>query len=105
MDNEAVDSALILENELKRRVREVVDEVVRDVVRKVLAERLAEAKEHMLMEVSIAIGKTIRAASAEERKPLWEYTPEELHLKRGDIEEMQAKHMISGFPGKGITNG
>ena len=80
MDNEAVDSAIILENEIRRRVREAVNEVVKDVVKQALDKELAKAKEHMMMEISIAVGRTIRSASDEGRKVLWEYTPEEMGL-------------------------
>ena len=85
MTNQETDTALILENELARRVREVMNSVVSDVVRNEMREQLAKQKESMLMEISITIGKHLRLIEAEERKPLWESTPEEFGLTHEDL--------------------
>jgi len=91
MTNQETDTALILENELKRRVREVVREVVGDIVRKEMRDQFAKQKESMLMEVSITVGKHLRLIENEGRKPLWEATPEEFGLTR----EALNSHMLS----------
>lgn len=80
MTNQETDTALILENELKRRVREVVAQVAADIVRKEMREEFRKQKEAMLMEVSITVGKHLRLIENEGRKPLWEATPEEFGL-------------------------
>lgn len=85
MTNQETDTALILENELKRRVREVVQGIVGDIVRKEMREEFAKQKECMLMEVSIAVGKNLQVIENEGRKPLWEATPEEFGLTSGEL--------------------
>jgi hypothetical protein len=90
MTNQEADTALILENELTRRVREVVRGIVRDVVSEQMSEKFAQQKEAMLMEVSITVGKHLRLIENEGRKPLWEATPEEFGLT---IENLNS-HMI-----------
>lgn len=80
MTNQETDTALILENELTRRVREVVRGIVKDVVAEQMANKFAEQKQAMLMEVSIAVGKNLQLIENEGRKPLWEATPEEFGL-------------------------
>ncbi len=90
MTNQEADTALILENELTRRVREVVRGVAYDIVRKEMREEFTKQKEAMLMEVSITVGKHLRLIENEGRKPLWEATPEEFGLT---IENLNS-HMI-----------
>jgi hypothetical protein len=91
MTNQETDTALILENELKRRVREVVGQVAQEIVRKEMREMFIQQKESMLMEVSITVGKHLRLIENEGRKPLWEATPEEFGLTR----EALNSHMLS----------
>lgn len=85
MTNQETDTALILENELKRRVKEVVRQVAHEIVRKEMREEFAKQKETMLMEVSITVGKHLRLIENEGRKPLWEATPEEFGLTQQDL--------------------
>jgi hypothetical protein len=80
MTNQETDTALILENELKRRVKEVVERVVVNIVGKVIHEELNKYKAEMMMEISIAVGKTLQVVENEGRKPLWDSTPEEFGL-------------------------
>ena len=80
MDNEQTDTALILENELKRRVSEVVHEVVRRQVKEVVEREVAQAKSNMMTEMSVTIGKMLQLIEKEDRKPLWESTPAEFGL-------------------------
>ena len=91
MTNQETDTALILENELKRRVREVVGQVAQEIVRKEMREMFIQQKDSMLMEVSITIGKHLRMIENEGRKPLWEATPEEFGLTR---ESIDSHHII-----------
>ena len=90
MNNEQTDSALILEGELKRRVKEIVEKTVINIVGKVIQDELNKYKNEMLMEVCVAVGKTMRVAENEGRKPLWEATPEEFGLTHEDLNT----HMI-----------
>lgn len=83
MTNQETDTALILENELQRRVKQVLAGVVHEVVKQVMEKQFAVQKEAMLMEVSLSIGKMMRVIEEEGRNPLWEATPKEFaHLKK-----------------------
>lgn len=93
MTNQETDTALILENELKRRVREVVAQVAADIVRKEMREEFRKQKEAMLMEVSITVGKHLRLIENEGRKPLWEATPEEFGLTREELNRSSIRRL------------
>ena len=80
MPNDEIDTALILEGELKRRVKEIAVTVVRDEVKRQMDELFNARKADMLMEVCIAVGKTLRVIENEGRKPLWEATPEDFNF-------------------------
>lgn len=90
---EAVDSAIILEGQVKERVREVLRSEVYNVVSEVMQQRFKEEKERMLMEISVAIGKTIRMAAEEGRKPLWESTPEEFGLTHEELNRSSIRRL------------
>jgi hypothetical protein len=90
MTNQETDTALILENELKRRVREVAGEMIRTVVKDVMQQEFQKQKENMLLEISMGVGKMLRVIEEEGRKPLWEATPEEFGLTK----EQLNSHMI-----------
>jgi hypothetical protein len=85
MTNEETDAALILENELKRRVNEVVERVVINIVGKVIHEELNKYKSEMMLEVALSVGKMLRVVENEGRKPLWESTPEEFGLTHEEL--------------------
>jgi len=72
MTNEETDTALILEGELKRRVKEVVERVVVNMVGKIIHEELDKYKSEMMLEVAVSVGKMLRGIEEEGRKPLWE---------------------------------
>lgn len=72
MTNQETDTALILENELQRRVTTVVNQVIHRAVKDKMDELFAQQKEAMLMEISIAVGKMLRLVEEEGRAPLWE---------------------------------
>ena len=87
--NDDLDTALILENELKRRVSEVVDKIVErkviNMVGKIIQDELNKYKAETLMEVSINVGKMLKMVENERRKPLWESTPEEFGLTHEEL--------------------
>lgn len=85
MTNEETDTALILENELKRRVKEIVEPLVVDMVRRIIREELSKNKTEMMLEVAISVGKMLRLVEQEDRKPLWEATPEEFGMTQQDL--------------------
>lgn len=85
MSNDEVDTALILEGELKRRVREVAIKVVNEEVARQMGVIFAEQKAKMMMEISISIGQMLNLIQKEDRKPLWEATPEEFGLTHEDL--------------------
>ena len=72
MTNQETDTALILEGELKRRVREIVEPLVVDMVRRIIREELSKHKAEMMLEVAVSVGKMLRVVEQEGRKPLWE---------------------------------
>jgi hypothetical protein len=90
MPNEEIDTAIILEGEIKRRVEQVVEKVVVNMVGKIIHEELNKYKSEMLMEVCLAVGKTMQVIENEGRKPLWEARPEEFGLTH---EELNRSHM------------
>lgn len=85
MPNDEVDTALILEGELRRRVREVAIKVVNEEVARQMGVIFAEQKAKMMMEISISIGQMLNLIQKEDRKPLWEATPEEFGLTHEDL--------------------
>jgi hypothetical protein len=91
LPNDELDTALILEGELRRRVREVAHTVVGEEVKRQMGVIFAEQKAKMMMEISINIGKMLNLIEKEDRKPLWESTPEEFGLTPRELNS----HMIS----------
>ena len=85
MPDDELDTALILEGELKRRVRVVASTIVRDEVARQMGVIFAEQKAKMMMEISINIGKMLNLIEKEDRKPLWESTPEEFGLTQSEL--------------------
>jgi len=83
MTNQETDTALILENELQRRTKEIVERVVVNMVGKIIHEELNKYKNETVMEIALSVGKMFKVIEQEGRKPLWESTPEEFaHLKK-----------------------
>jgi hypothetical protein len=85
MTNEETDTALILENELKRRVTEVLGTIVHKIVHKAIEANYAQHKSTMMLEVAVAVGKMLRSIEEDGRKPLWQATPEEFGLTQQDM--------------------
>ena len=75
-------------------VKGFIEGVVVNTIGKTVHEELDKYKQEMIMEICIAVGKTMQVIDKEGRKPLWESTPEELGL----TEESLNTHMIEGNP-------
>jgi hypothetical protein len=90
MTNQETDTALLLENELKRRVKEVVRTELALTVGDLVKKEINKTKESMMMEITLALGKVLQQTDKETRKPLWETTPEDIGLTKEDID----KHRI-----------
>lgn len=93
MPNDEVDTALILEGELKRRVSEVVERVVVNTVGKIIHQEMDKYKAEMLMEISINVGKMLRMVENEGRRPLWEAKPEEFGLTNEELNRSSIRHL------------
>ena len=93
MTNQETDTALILENELKRRVNEVVERIVVNTVGKIIHQELNKYKAEMMLEISIAIGKSLKVVENEGRKPLWETTPEEFGLTHEELNRSSIRRL------------
>lgn len=96
-DQEAVDSAIILENKIKERVTAIVKDEVTRIAGKLVRESYVEYKNQMMMEVAIKVGQILRNVEMEGRKPLWETDLKELGFKQfeapfGAKEEDHAVH-------------
>ena len=97
MTNQETDTALILENELKRRVNDVVERVVErvvvNIVGKIIHQELNKYKAEMIMEVSLSVGKMLHVIEKEGRKPLWEATPEEFGLTHEELNRSSIRRL------------
>jgi len=76
MTNQETDTALILENELKRRVREVATTIIQQEVAAAIEREMSRRKDQMLMEVSIKVGQMLKGIEEEGRQPLWVSGPQ-----------------------------
>jgi hypothetical protein len=90
LNQEAVDSALILENRLQERVTSMVERVVINIVGKEIHEALNREKQALLTEIIMTVGKSLQVIEREGRKPLWEATPEEFGFTPKEL----SSHMI-----------
>lgn len=86
MTNTETDTALLLENELKRRVSVVVRSELAVTVHDIVKKELDSYKNEMMTEIMLSIGKALRQIEKEERKPLWESKPEDFNLTAKDME-------------------
>jgi hypothetical protein len=85
MTNQETDTALILENELRRRVKEVALEIVRAEIRKEVKQIFLAQKDSLMFEISVKIGQMLKMIQEEDRKPLWETKPEDFGLAKKDL--------------------
>ena len=93
MTDQETDTALILENELQRRVKQVLAGVVHEVVKQVMEKQFALQKEAMVMEIALSVGKMLRVIEEEGRKPLWEATPEEFGLTHEELNRSSIRRL------------
>jgi len=77
LDQQAVDAAIILENRVNERIREAVQHEVRAIVTAQVNQMFNQCKTSMLMEITTSINQMLRGFIEQERKPLWEFKPEE----------------------------
>jgi hypothetical protein len=92
MTNEETDTALLLENELKRRVREVVRAELALAVSDLVKKEIEKNKQAMMTEITLAIGKSLQSVEKDGRKPLWETDLTEFGLTKEELNS----HMIEG---------
>lgn len=78
MTNQEIDTALILEGELKRRVGEVVGQILHREVTDIINNYIQKHKNDMMLEISMKVGQMLRGIAEEDRKPLWELGPVEM---------------------------
>jgi hypothetical protein len=88
-DKNNLDAMLLLEGKLKERVEELVgDQITRTVINIIgsqIREALNREKAKMMMEISVQLGRVLKSIDGENRKPLWECTPEELGVSANDF--------------------
>ena len=93
MENVEIDSAILLEGEIRRRVQEIVRGEVERAVVNLIGKVIQDEKERMMMEISIAVGKSLRLANEAGRKPLWESTPEEFGLTHEELNRSSIRRL------------
>jgi hypothetical protein len=97
LTNEAVDSAIILEGRVNERVEKEVNRILDRQISKLVAMEINKAfgayKDAMMMEISVTIGKILRYTEEENRKPLWESTPEEFGLTAKDLNSSSMRRL------------
>ena len=93
MTNIETDTALLLENELKRRVAEVVRSELAMAVHNIVKKELDSYKTEMMTEIMLSIGNALRQIDKEERKPLWESKPEDFNLTEEDMKTSDNHHL------------
>lgn len=95
MTNQETDTALILENELKRRVSAVVRSELAGTVHQIVRKELDAYKNEMMTEIMLAVGKALQVIEKEGRTPLWEGPPptDMFGLTKEDLNT----HMINSY--------
>ena len=73
-------------------VKGFVERTVVNVIGRTVHEELDKYKQQMIMEICLAVGKTMQVADKQGRKPLWETDPAEFGLGEADLNS----HMIEG---------
>jgi len=95
-DQQNIDSMLLLEGKLQERVNNLIGKNVERTVINIIGRQIQEAvqreKEEMMLEIAIKVGQMLKVVDKDERRPLWESTPEEFKLTDADLNT----HMISG---------
>jgi len=80
ISQEAVDSALILENKLKERVHAIVERVVVNIVGREIHAAIEREKQAMMTEITLSIGKALQSIEKDGRVPLWETNPYDTNI-------------------------
>ncbi len=93
LDQQAIDTAIILENKVRERVRDEVEHVVRELVVDQIRASLAVEKHAMIMEITTSINQMLRGFIEQERKPLWESTPEEFGLTHEELNRSSMRRL------------
>lgn len=93
LDQQAVDAAIILENRVNERVREAVRHEVKAMVTAQVNQMFNQYKTSMLMEITTSINQMLRGFIEQERKPLWESTPEEFGLTHEELNRSSMRRL------------
>jgi len=92
-EKQAVDAAIILENRVQQRVRDEVEFIVREIVVDQIRASLAIEKGAMIMEITTSINQMLRGFVEQERKPLWQSTPEEFGLTHEELNRSSMRRL------------
>jgi hypothetical protein len=72
----SVDTAVILDEQVQTRVSKIAHAYLQKILPPIISEeldtRFSKEKEKMMVEIAIMVGKILRQAEDEDRKPLWE---------------------------------
>ena len=83
-DQQNIDSMLILEGKLQERVNKLignnVERTIINIIGKQIQEAIKREKAEMMLEIAVKVGQMLKAVEKDERKPLWESTPDELKI-------------------------
>jgi hypothetical protein len=93
LDQAAVDSAIILENKIRERIREELKYILDATVREQVNKMFREQKGSLVMEVTASINQMLRSFIEQERKPLWESTPEEFGLTHEELNRSSMRRL------------
>ena len=80
------------DNKLNGFIKGFIERTVVNVIGKTIHEELDKYKQQMIMEICLAVGKTMQVADKQGRTPLWETDPAEFGLGEADLNS----HMIEG---------
>jgi len=80
------------DNKLNGFIRGLIERTVVNVIGRTVHEELDKYKQQMIMEICLAVGKTMQVADKQGRTPLWETDPAEFGLGEADLNS----HMIEG---------
>ena len=80
------------ESKLSRFIGNSIERTVVNVIGRTVHEELDKYKQQMIMEICLAVGKTMQVADKQGRTPLWETDPAEFGLGEADLNS----HMIEG---------
>jgi hypothetical protein len=79
-------------NKLNVFMNGFIERTVVNAIGKAVHEELDKYKQEMIMEICLAVGRTIQVADKQGRAPLWETDPTEFGLDKAELNS----HMIEG---------